>query len=118
AQREMGEQIRIKTTKSSKGTGIHVGAGSGVGVGVGEGSGRRFTSQETRSFTVGASPRVTINTFDGKVTVRGWDKSEVSYTATKHANDEETLKQISIEAQQQGQTVSINAVEEEENGGV
>ena len=118
AQREMvREQIRVKTTKKSS-NGISTGAGSGVGVGAGEGSGRRFTSQETKSFTVGASPRVTINTFDGKVTVRGWDKSEVSYTATKHANDEETLKQISIEAQQQGQTVSINAVEEEENGGV
>ncbi|HJP94360.1 MAG TPA: DUF4097 family beta strand repeat-containing protein [Pyrinomonadaceae bacterium] len=118
AQREMvREQIRTKhINRTSKDTGIASGVGSGVGVGVGAGS--RFTSQETKSFTVGASPRVTINTFDGKVTVRGWDKSEVSYTATKHANDEETLKQISIQSQQQGQTISINAVEEEEDGSV
>jgi len=116
AQREMvREQIRTKQiNRASRGTGIASGAGSGVGVGVGS----RFTSQETKSFTVGASPRVTVNTFDGRVTVHGWDKSEVSYTATKRANEEETLKQISIQSQQQGQTVSINAVEEEQDGSV
>ena len=36
------------------------------------------------------APRVSITTFDGQVTVHGWDKSEVTYTATKHANDEES----------------------------
>jgi hypothetical protein len=48
-------------------------------------------------------------TFDGQVTVHGWDKPEVTYTATKHANDEESLKQITIQAQQQGQAISVNA---------
>jgi DUF4097 and DUF4098 domain-containing protein YvlB len=115
AQREViREQTRIQKSVSRSTKGIGVGAGSGVGVG----SGRRFTSQETKSFSVSGSPRVTINTFDGKVTVHGWDKQEVSYTATKHANDEETLKQISIQAEQQGQAISITAIEEEENGGV
>ena len=91
--------------------------GMGVGAGVGRGSSRGVSSQETRSFPVSASPRVTINTFDGKVTVRGWDKSEVSYTATKHANDEESLKQITIQGQQQGQTISIAALDDDEESG-
>lgn len=69
----------------------------------------KFTNQESKSFPVSASTRVNITTFDGPVTVRGWDQSEVRYTATKRAGDEESLKQISIETQQQGQTLSINA---------
>jgi len=112
AQKEMvREQIRTQKniTRTSRGT--------GVGTGVGRGSSRGVSSQETRSFPVSASPRVTINTFDGKVTVRGWDKSEVSYTATKHANDEESLKQITIQAQQQGQTISIAAIDDDEESG-
>lgn len=70
---------------------------------------RPFTAQESRTFNVTGAPRVTINTFDGRVTVHGWDKQEVAYTATKQAQDEESLKQITIDAQQQGQTISVNA---------
>ncbi|HSK63734.1 MAG TPA: DUF4097 family beta strand repeat-containing protein, partial [Pyrinomonadaceae bacterium] len=80
----------------------------GAGAGVGEGA-ARFTAQETRTFNVTGTPRVSITTFDGRVTVRGWDKQEVSYTATKHAYDEEGLKLITIQAQQHGQTISVNA---------
>lgn len=79
----------------------------------------RATSQETKSFSVSGTPRVNINTFDGPIAVRGWDKAEVRYTATKRAEDEETLKQISLQAEQQGASVSINAANEnEENGSV
>lgn len=80
----------------------------GHGAGVGEGA-PRFTAQETRTFTVSGTPRVSITTFDGPVTVRGWDKQEVSYTATKHAYTDEGLKQITIQAQQVGQGISVNA---------
>jgi DUF4097 and DUF4098 domain-containing protein YvlB len=78
-----------------------------------------FQAKETKTFTVSGSPRVTINTFDGHVMVHGWDKPEVAYTAIKGSNDEESLKGISIEAQQQGETISIIAKNnEEENGSV
>jgi len=97
--REQARQQRVIIRRS----------GSGSGSGGGEGWGKRLTSQETRTFTVTGAPRVSITTFDGQVTVHGWDKSEVSYTATKHANDQEDLNRISIDAQQQGQVVSINA---------
>ena len=77
----------------------------------------QFTSQETRTFTVSGTPRVSITTFDGPVTVRGWDKQEVSYTATKHAHTDESLKQITIQAQQLGQTISVNAEPGSEHSG-
>ena len=75
----------------------------------GENWGKRLSAQETRTFNVSGAPRVTINTFDGRVTVHGWDKQEVAFTATKQAQDEESLKQITIDAQQQGQAISVNA---------
>jgi DUF4097 and DUF4098 domain-containing protein YvlB len=81
---------------------------------------KHVTTQESRTFSVSGSPRVTINTFDGRVTIHGWDKPEVTYTATKSAQDEEGLKQITIDAQQQGQAISINAKSEDHvnNGSV
>jgi DUF4097 and DUF4098 domain-containing protein YvlB len=82
-----------------------------------EGYNPKFTAKETRSFTVSGSPRLTLNTFDGQVTVHGWDKQEIAYTATKAANDEETLKGISIQSQQQGEAVSITATNNDQQNG-
>lgn len=79
----------------------------------------RVTSQETKSIPVTGAPRVNITTFDGSVSVHGWEQAEVRYTATKRAQDEESLKQISVVAEQQGQTISINATNDnQENGSV
>ena len=66
-------------------------------------------AQETKSFQVSGSPRVSINTFDGEVIVRGWDKSEVQYKATSRAENDEALKQLDIITEQNGQMVSITA---------
>ena len=80
-------------------------------------SSERFTAKETKTFSVGTAPRITLSTFDGQVTVRGWDKPEVSYTATKGAADEETLKQITIGAQQQGDAISISTINTDDING-
>ena len=77
----------------------------------------KVSSQETKSFAVSGSPRVSITTFDGPITVRGWDRSEVSYTATKRARDDESLKRIAIQTEQAGQTISIHAVNENDDNG-
>jgi DUF4097 and DUF4098 domain-containing protein YvlB len=90
----------------------------GVGVGKGEGYGHgRFTSQETKTFAVSGSPRVSITTFDGQVKVHGWDKAEVSYTATKYSHAQDGLAEMTIQAQQQGQAISINASNHDEHSG-
>jgi len=68
----------------------------------------RLTAKESKTFSVSGSPRITLTTFDGQVTVRGWDKPEVTYTATKGAVDEETLKGLSIQSQQQGDGITIS----------
>lgn len=99
AQRELQREARVQARVVSR-------------VRVNPDMGAKFTSQETKSFPVGASPRINLATFDGPISVHGWDQAEVRYTATKRAADEETLKQISIQTEQQGSTLSINATGE------
>ena len=77
----------------------------------------RFTAKEARTFAVSGSPRVTLNTFDGHVTIHGWDKQEVTYNAVKGAQTEEALKEITIQAQQQGDAVSIAALDNDNDNG-
>jgi DUF4097 and DUF4098 domain-containing protein YvlB len=77
----------------------------------------RFTAKESRTFSVSGAPRITLSTFDGQVTIRGWDKPEVTYNATKGAADEETLKEISIQSQQQGDAITINTINTEDHSG-
>ena len=77
----------------------------------------RFTAKESRTFAVSGSPRVTINTFDGQVTIRGWDKPEVMYNAVKASHDENSLKEITIQAQQVGSAVTITANNHDQHHG-
>jgi DUF4097 and DUF4098 domain-containing protein YvlB len=119
AQREVEQAQRELQREQAREIRIARGRGTGVGIGIGEGTGGRVTVQETKSFTVSGSPRVNITTFDGAVVVRGWDKSEVSYTATSRADTEDSLKQLSILTEQHGQAISLNATNENEvNGSV
>jgi DUF4097 and DUF4098 domain-containing protein YvlB len=102
-ERVRAERVEVRTKVIARGSGGY--------------NSERFTDKETRTFNVGSAPRITLSTFDGQVTVRGWDKNEVTYNATKGAADEETLKQISIQAQQQGDAITINTVNTEDVNG-
>lgn len=111
-QRQQAQQLRneVRVMRKLKPV-TSVGAGTGAGAGSGVGYGK-FSAQETKSFPVTGSPRVNISTFDGQVTVRGWDKPEVQYTATTRSDEEDALKQISIITQQNGSTIMIAAKSE------
>jgi len=102
-QSQAREEVRIKRR-------------TGVGVGTGVGYGGRYTSQETKSFAVSGSPRINIGTFDGSIVVHGWDKPEVMYTATKRAEEDAYLKNIVVQAEQQGSSISIIARSDEQTG--
>ena len=108
AQRELQRQARMQVRVANRIRTVNVEQGSGSG---------RFNAQETKSFPVSGAPRVNITTFDGHVTVRGWDKAEVTYNATKRADTEEALKQIYIQGDQQGQAISINAKNDHHHNG-
>ena len=80
------------------------------------GSSRSFVDRETKSFAVTGTPSVNVGTFDGAVIVHGWDKSEVTYNATKRARYEEGLKRIIVQTDQQGSSISVIAKSEGSNG--
>jgi DUF4097 and DUF4098 domain-containing protein YvlB len=107
AERQAREQFRMENrVGSGRGSGSGSGSGKGRGEGVG---GARLLDRESKTFTISGQARVNIGTFDGSVTVHGWDKQEVMYTATKRAGDDDELKQISVQAEQNSSSVSIIA---------
>ena len=115
AQREVERETR-RHARSETRREVHEGRGVGQGEGERRGYGKEFTEKESKTFTVSGTPSVNLSTFDGSVTIRGWDKSEVMYTATKRADHPDAAKQIRINTQQQGSSISIVARSYEDNG--
>lgn len=66
-------------------------------------------SRETKTFTVSGTPRVTVQTFDGPIVVRTWDKQEVTVNALKRAGDENQKQGIRLNMNQSGAEISIIA---------
>jgi DUF4097 and DUF4098 domain-containing protein YvlB len=77
----------------------------------------RVSAQESKTFTVNGLASVNVSTFDGAVRVHGWDKSEVMYTVTKKAEDDEGLRAISTEATQNASSISVIARSENDHNG-
>src|SRR2546423_1817820 len=65
--------------------------------------------RETRSFAVSGTPRVSAETFDGSITVTGWDQQNISVTAVKRASTDEQLQGIKWRAEQRGSEIAIVA---------
>ncbi len=67
----------------------------------------RLVERESKSFPTSGVPRVLLNTFDGRISIRAWDKPEVMLTAIKRAGSEQSLRGISVKATQQGSDINI-----------
>lgn len=65
------------------------------------------TASETHTFKVGATPKVTLDTFDGSIEVHSWDRAEVEVIVEKQAQDETLLQQIVVEQSQDGDAVTL-----------
>lgn len=65
------------------------------------------TSSETHTFKVGASPKVTLDTFDGSIEVHSWDRPEVEVIVEKQAQDDTLLQQVVVEQSQDGDAVTL-----------
>ncbi|HZI18999.1 MAG TPA: DUF4097 family beta strand repeat-containing protein [Pyrinomonadaceae bacterium] len=57
---------------------------------------QRQTARESNTLAVSGQPRVRLETFDGAINVRAWDKPEVSYTATKRAAGDREMQGIKV----------------------
>jgi DUF4097 and DUF4098 domain-containing protein YvlB len=79
----------------------------GINVNINDNEDLRLVERESKSFAVSGVSRVTLNTFDGRISIRAWDKPEVMMTAIKRAGNEQALRGIVVKATQQGSEVNI-----------
>lgn len=84
-------------------------ANANVAIGAATSYSYRLTERDSKSFNVTGTPRVTVETFDGAVNVRAWDKQEVSYTVSKRAADQDNMQAVRVNANQRGDEVTIRA---------
>lgn len=70
-----------------------------------------YEAEETEEyvFVVGGVPDVDLSTFEGRIEVRGWDRSEVRVVVQKRAANRERLEEIEIETLQSGGRVRVAA---------
>ena len=64
---------------------------------------------EAHVFVVGGVPDVDLSTFEGRIEVRGWDRSQVRVVVEKRAASRERLEEIEIETEQSGDRVRVAA---------
>ena len=62
----------------------------------------RLVERESKTYNVGGSPNINLNTFDGYVIVRGWDKQQVQLSISKRAASEQQMRGINVNATQNG----------------
>ena len=76
--------------------------------------GYEAVEEEEHVFVVNGVPDVDLSTFDGRIEVRGWDRSEVRVVVEKRAANQERLEEI--ETEQSGDRVRVAARRRDADG--
>jgi DUF4097 and DUF4098 domain-containing protein YvlB len=71
--------------------------------------GYRLVERSNAHFDVSGTPRINVKTFDGSISIHGWDKAEVSVTLIKRASSEQGLRGIQFNATKNGDQIEITA---------
>lgn len=66
-----------------------------------------LTAREKRTFPVSGQPDLTLETFDGAIEIHSWDRNEVEVEIEKRAMDQSLIDQMTIEAEQKGDTIVL-----------
>jgi hypothetical protein len=69
-----------------------------------------LSARETKTFKVSGQPEVILDTFDGAIELHSWDRPEVEVEIEKRAMEQSLLDEIKVEAQQQGNTVTLKVI--------
>jgi Putative adhesin len=73
----------------------------------------KIVRREDKRFRVTGKPEVVLRTFDGSISVQPWDEPEVLVTIERQAGDEASLESIQVNAQQDGNRISVEVVKPE-----
>jgi DUF4097 and DUF4098 domain-containing protein YvlB len=66
-----------------------------------------LTAREVKTFKLSGTPELLLDTFDGSIEVHSWDKNEIEVEIEKRAMEQALLDDIKIDAQQQGDKVTV-----------
>jgi DUF4097 and DUF4098 domain-containing protein YvlB len=69
----------------------------------------RLVERDSKTFSVSGTPSVNLQTFDGYITVHGWDKQEVQLTFNKRAASEQQMRGIRLRTDQNGSNITVIA---------
>jgi len=76
----------------------------------------RYVEREEKRFTVSGRPAVSVSTFDGSIEVRPWDRADVEVVVEKHAASKASAASITVDAQQNGDTITVDVHASHSNG--
>src|SRR6266540_1373449 len=71
-------------------------------------AGARYVLADEKRFTVTDTPQVTVSTFDGRIDVEGWDRSEVVVRVETRAFSEQAAKDVDVVAEQRGNQITVD----------
>ena len=66
-----------------------------------------LTSRDLKTFKVTGQAELVLSTFDGAIELHSWDKNEIEVEIEKRAMEQTLLDEIKIDAQQQGDKITI-----------
>jgi DUF4097 and DUF4098 domain-containing protein YvlB len=69
----------------------------------------RLVERDSKTFNVSGTPVLNLQTFDGSITVHGWDKPEVQLNINKRAASEQQMRGIRLDVTQNNSNISIVA---------
>jgi hypothetical protein len=68
-----------------------------------------YKAREERRFRVEGVPDVRLASFEGTITVRGWDRDEVYVEIEKRGRDRDEVQAIEVASEQSGRQISVEA---------
>lgn len=69
----------------------------------------KYVERETKHFTTSGTPDLNLDTFDGGIEIRAWDKPDVEVVIEKRAVTKEAAATIEIRSDQRGNQVTVEA---------
>jgi putative adhesin len=73
------------------------------------GADARYVERETKHFSTLATPEINLDTFDGAIEIRAWEKPDVDVVIEKRAVTREAAATIEIRAEQSGNRITVEA---------
>jgi DUF4097 and DUF4098 domain-containing protein YvlB len=66
-----------------------------------------LSAREVKTFKVTGQAELVLDNFDGSIEVHSWDKNEIEVEVEKRAMEQALLDEIKIDAQQNGDTITV-----------